>query len=97
MLLGRMGKHEQALLIYVHILKDTSMAEEWVVLHKSTGNKPLFDPLSAPHRYCHRHYNSSLEGNKDVSSSLMSFRYDFALCESTFFSALQHPSPASIL
>lgn len=28
LLLGRMGKHEQALLIYVHILKDTRMAEE---------------------------------------------------------------------
>lgn len=30
LLLGRMGKHEQALFIYVHILKDTHMAEEWV-------------------------------------------------------------------
>lgn len=28
LLLGRMGKHEQALFIYVHILKDTRMAEE---------------------------------------------------------------------
>lgn len=28
LLLGRMGKHEQALFIYVHILKDTYMAEE---------------------------------------------------------------------
>lgn len=28
LLVGRMGKHEQALLIYVHILKDTRMAEE---------------------------------------------------------------------
>lgn len=28
LLLGRMGKHEQALFIYVHILKDTGMAEE---------------------------------------------------------------------
>ena len=28
LLLGRMGKHEQALFIYVHILKDTHMAEE---------------------------------------------------------------------
>lgn len=32
LLLGRMGKHEQALFIYVHILKDTRMAEEWVIL-----------------------------------------------------------------
>lgn len=32
LLLGRMGKHEQALFIYVHILKDTRMAEEWVSL-----------------------------------------------------------------
>nr|XP_020762464.1 vam6/Vps39-like protein isoform X1 [Odocoileus virginianus texanus] len=30
LLLGRMGKHEQALFIYVHILKDTRMAEEYV-------------------------------------------------------------------
>ncbi|XP_016892880.1 vam6/Vps39-like protein isoform X2 [Cynoglossus semilaevis] len=49
LLLGRMGNHEQALFIYVHILKDTSMAEE----------------------YCHRHYNSSVEGNKDVYLSLL--------------------------
>ncbi|KAM6204134.1 vam6/Vps39-like protein isoform 3-T3 [Sarcoramphus papa] len=28
LLLGRMGKHEQALFIYVHILKDTNMAEK---------------------------------------------------------------------
>ncbi|XP_058471442.1 vam6/Vps39-like protein isoform X1 [Solea solea] len=49
LLLGRMGKHEQALIIYVHVLKDIHMAEE----------------------YCHRHYNSSLEGNKDVYLSLL--------------------------
>uniref|UniRef100_A0AAX7TJ11 CNH domain-containing protein n=1 Tax=Astatotilapia calliptera TaxID=8154 RepID=A0AAX7TJ11_ASTCA len=49
LLLGRMGKHEQALFIYVHILKDTHMAEE----------------------YCHGHYNSSVEGNKDVYLSLL--------------------------
>ncbi|XP_060938877.1 vam6/Vps39-like protein isoform X1 [Limanda limanda] len=49
LLLGRMGKHEQALFIYVHILKDTHMAEE----------------------YCHSHYNSSVEGNKDVYLSLL--------------------------
>lgn len=36
LLLGRMGKHEQALFIYVHILKDTKMAEEYV------------DPATAP-------------------------------------------------
>lgn len=30
LLLGRMGKHEQALFIYVHVLKDTRMAEEYV-------------------------------------------------------------------
>lgn len=28
LLLGRMGKHEQALFIYVHVLKDTNMAEK---------------------------------------------------------------------
>uniref|UniRef100_A0A4W6DB22 VPS39 subunit of HOPS complex n=1 Tax=Lates calcarifer TaxID=8187 RepID=A0A4W6DB22_LATCA len=49
LLLGRMGKHEQALFIYVHILKDTRMAEE----------------------YCHGHYNSLVEGNKDVYLSLL--------------------------
>ncbi|XP_068607816.1 vam6/Vps39-like protein [Brachionichthys hirsutus] len=49
LLLGRMGKHEQALFIYVHILKDTSMAE----------------------KYCHRHYNSLVHGNKDVYLSLL--------------------------
>uniref|UniRef100_A0A672NIP9 Vam6/Vps39-like protein n=1 Tax=Sinocyclocheilus grahami TaxID=75366 RepID=A0A672NIP9_SINGR len=49
LLLGRMGKHEQALFIYVHILKDTHMAEE----------------------YCHGHYDSSANGNKDVYLSLL--------------------------
>uniref|UniRef100_A0A3Q2QJX0 VPS39 subunit of HOPS complex n=1 Tax=Fundulus heteroclitus TaxID=8078 RepID=A0A3Q2QJX0_FUNHE len=49
LLLGRMGKHEQALFIYVHVLNDTRMAEE----------------------YCQRHYNSSVEGNKDVYLSLL--------------------------
>ncbi|KAF1374476.1 hypothetical protein PFLUV_G00229490 [Perca fluviatilis] len=49
LLLGRMGKHEQALFIYVHILRDTRMAEE----------------------YCHGHYNSLVEGNKDVYLSLL--------------------------
>lgn len=29
LLLGRMGKHEQALFIYVHVLQDTRMAEEY--------------------------------------------------------------------
>ncbi|XP_065123366.1 vam6/Vps39-like protein [Paramisgurnus dabryanus] len=33
LLLGRMGKHEQALFIYVHILKDTHMAEEYCHSH----------------------------------------------------------------
>uniref|UniRef100_A0AAZ3Q2S0 CNH domain-containing protein n=1 Tax=Oncorhynchus tshawytscha TaxID=74940 RepID=A0AAZ3Q2S0_ONCTS len=32
-LLGRMGKHEQALFIYVHVLKDTHMAEEYCHRH----------------------------------------------------------------
>uniref|UniRef100_G3NP54 CNH domain-containing protein n=1 Tax=Gasterosteus aculeatus aculeatus TaxID=481459 RepID=G3NP54_GASAC len=49
LLLGRMGKHEQALFIYVHILNDTSMAEA----------------------YCHSHYSSAVEGNKDVYLSLL--------------------------
>ncbi|XP_061553001.1 vam6/Vps39-like protein isoform X2 [Phycodurus eques] len=49
LLLGRMGKHEQALFIYVHILKDTRMAEE----------------------YCHSHYSSSVETDKDVYLSLL--------------------------
>uniref|UniRef100_A0A673YP02 VPS39 subunit of HOPS complex n=1 Tax=Salmo trutta TaxID=8032 RepID=A0A673YP02_SALTR len=33
LLLGRMGKHEQALFIYVHVLKDTHMAEEYCHRH----------------------------------------------------------------
>ncbi|KAF6717658.1 Vam6/Vps39-like protein [Oryzias melastigma] len=33
LLLGRMGKHEQALFIYVHILKDTRTAEEYCQRH----------------------------------------------------------------
>ncbi|KAM9787052.1 vam6/Vps39-like protein isoform X2 [Syngnathus typhle] len=49
LLLGRMGKHEQALFIYVHILKDTRMAEE----------------------YCHSHYSSAVEADKDVYLSLL--------------------------
>lgn len=40
LLLGRMGKHEQALFIYVHILKDTKMAEEYV--------DPALPPPSGP-------------------------------------------------
>ncbi|KAM4664640.1 vam6/Vps39-like protein isoform 2-T2 [Discoglossus pictus] len=49
LLLGRMGKHEQALFIYVHILKNTSMAEQ----------------------YCHKHYDPSKEGSRDVYLSLI--------------------------
>uniref|UniRef100_A0A8D2JE61 VPS39 subunit of HOPS complex n=1 Tax=Varanus komodoensis TaxID=61221 RepID=A0A8D2JE61_VARKO len=49
LLLGRMGNHEQALFIYVHILKDTRMAES----------------------YCHKHYDRSRDGNKDVYLSLL--------------------------
>ncbi|KAK6306818.1 hypothetical protein J4Q44_G00219660 [Coregonus suidteri] len=33
LLLGRMGKHEQALFIYVHVLKDTHMAKEYCHRH----------------------------------------------------------------
>ncbi|KAA0711496.1 Vam6/Vps39-like protein [Triplophysa tibetana] len=33
LLLGRMGNHEQALFIYVHVLKDTHMAEEYCHSH----------------------------------------------------------------
>ncbi|XP_004082797.1 vam6/Vps39-like protein [Oryzias latipes] len=33
LLLGRMGKHEQALFIYVHVLKDTCTAEEYCQRH----------------------------------------------------------------
>ena len=29
-LLGRLGRHEQALAIYIHLLNDGSLAEEWV-------------------------------------------------------------------
>lgn len=45
LLLGRMGKHEQALFIYVHILKDTHMAEEYCRWHYSSsveGNKDVY-------------------------------------------------------
>ncbi|CAI5763932.1 Vps39 isoform X2 [Podarcis lilfordi] len=49
LLLGRMGNHEQALFIYVHILKDTKMAEN----------------------YCHKHYDKSKDGSKDVYLSLL--------------------------
>ncbi|KAM4690379.1 vam6/Vps39-like protein isoform 2-T2 [Rhinophrynus dorsalis] len=49
LLLGRMGKHEPALFIYVHILKDTTMAEQ----------------------YCHKHYDHSKEGSRDVYLSLI--------------------------
>lgn len=41
-----MGKHEQALFIYVHILKDTKMAEEYV--HPATA--PPSECDSRPHR-----------------------------------------------
>ncbi|XP_005158975.1 vam6/Vps39-like protein isoform X2 [Danio rerio] len=45
LLLGRMGKHEQALFIYVHILKDTRMAEEYCHGHydpATNGNKDVY-------------------------------------------------------
>ncbi|XP_040189096.1 vam6/Vps39-like protein [Rana temporaria] len=45
LLLGRMGKHEQALFIYVHILKDTSMAEQHCHKHydrAKEGNKDVY-------------------------------------------------------
>uniref|UniRef100_A0A667YG14 VPS39 subunit of HOPS complex n=1 Tax=Myripristis murdjan TaxID=586833 RepID=A0A667YG14_9TELE len=45
LLLGRMGKHEQALFIYVHILKDTGMAEEYCHRHYdklTEGNKDVY-------------------------------------------------------
>lgn len=32
LLLGRVGRHEEALSIYIHILKDPKLAEEWVFL-----------------------------------------------------------------
>ncbi|XP_074091279.1 vam6/Vps39-like protein isoform X2 [Macrotis lagotis] len=45
LLLGRMGKHEQALFIYVHTLKDTRMAEEYCHKHydrNKDGNKDVY-------------------------------------------------------
>nr|XP_020459843.1 vam6/Vps39-like protein isoform X1 [Monopterus albus] len=45
LLLGRMGMHEQALFIYVHILKDTRMAEEYCHGHYNNlveGNKDVY-------------------------------------------------------
>ncbi|KAM9341423.1 vam6/Vps39-like protein isoform 2-T2 [Symphorus nematophorus] len=45
LLLGRMGKHEQALFIYVHILKDTRMAEEYCRRYYNSlveGNKDVY-------------------------------------------------------
>ncbi|KAL0969488.1 hypothetical protein UPYG_G00227960 [Umbra pygmaea] len=45
LLLGRMGKHEQALFIYVHVLKDTHMAEEYCHRHydrELEGNKDVY-------------------------------------------------------
>uniref|UniRef100_A0A8C4ZSZ5 CNH domain-containing protein n=1 Tax=Gadus morhua TaxID=8049 RepID=A0A8C4ZSZ5_GADMO len=45
LLLGRMGKHEQALFIYVHVLKDTRMAEEYCHGHYddlTEGNKDVY-------------------------------------------------------
>ncbi|KAM8921627.1 vam6/Vps39-like protein [Pelodytes ibericus] len=45
LLLGRMGKHEQALFIYVHILKDTNMAEQYCHKHydaKKDGSKDVY-------------------------------------------------------
>lgn len=60
LLLGRMGKHEQALFIYVHILKDTHMAEEYCHRHYdqlTDGNKDVYLSLlrmylSPPDLHC---------------------------------------------
>uniref|UniRef100_A0A3P8N7W4 CNH domain-containing protein n=1 Tax=Astatotilapia calliptera TaxID=8154 RepID=A0A3P8N7W4_ASTCA len=46
LLLGRMGKHEQALFIYVHILKDTHMAEDLSIKH--INNSCISMELSEP-------------------------------------------------
>eukprot|EP00079_Xenopus_tropicalis_P028589 XP_012823570.1 PREDICTED: vam6/Vps39-like protein isoform X2 [Xenopus tropicalis] len=45
LLLGRMGKHEQALFIYVHILEDTNMAEQYCHKHydpRKEGNRDVY-------------------------------------------------------
>ncbi|KAK7810232.1 hypothetical protein U0070_010396 [Myodes glareolus] len=45
LLLGRMGKHEQALFIYVHVLKDMKMAKEYCHKHydqNKEGNKDVY-------------------------------------------------------
>uniref|UniRef100_H3ABJ6 VPS39 subunit of HOPS complex n=1 Tax=Latimeria chalumnae TaxID=7897 RepID=H3ABJ6_LATCH len=45
LLLGRMGKHEQALFIYVHVLKDIKMAEEYCHKHydrNTDGSKDVY-------------------------------------------------------
>lgn len=34
LLLGRLGRHDQALAIYVHVVKDDKMAEEYGLLKK---------------------------------------------------------------
>ncbi|KAM4013849.1 vam6/Vps39-like protein [Anomaloglossus baeobatrachus] len=60
LLLGRMGKHEQALFIYVHILKDTNMAEQYCHKHydyAKDGNKDVYLSLirmylSPPDGHC---------------------------------------------
>uniref|UniRef100_A0A7N6A2E0 CNH domain-containing protein n=1 Tax=Anabas testudineus TaxID=64144 RepID=A0A7N6A2E0_ANATE len=60
LLLGRMGKHEQALFIYVHILKDTRMAEEYChryYISSVEGNKDVYLSLlrmylSPPDAHC---------------------------------------------
>ncbi|XP_076002793.1 vam6/Vps39-like protein isoform X2 [Genypterus blacodes] len=60
LLLGRMGKHEQALFIYVHILKDTHMAEEYCHRHYNRlveGSKDVYLSLlrmylSPPDAHC---------------------------------------------
>ncbi|XP_075700713.1 vam6/Vps39-like protein isoform X2 [Rhinoderma darwinii] len=79
LLLGRMGKHEQALFIYVHILKDTSMAEQYC--HKyydyaKDGNKDVYLSLirmylSPPDVHCLGPIKIKLEEPKpNISAAL---------------------------
>lgn len=83
-LLGKLGRHEQALSIYVHILKDNKMAQQWVCcpgVNPRQSNYNEISQFSHSHwffsilflRYCKMNFDPDREGNKDVSVTTHNF------------------------
>lgn len=68
-----------------HVTKERVVVFGVKVLNSSSSD--LTSALFTACRYCHRHYNSSVEGNKDVSCSLVSY---WNLCIHSFIYLLMY-------